>query len=122
MNNESKPIIYSCSGCSDAGELADRVARRLHTSGAGEMSCLAGVAGRVPHLLNKARAAIQILVIDGCPINCARKTLELAGVQQFEHLQLNDLGFRKGSCPVNEESIKIGVEAAKDLTPLPVSD
>ena len=23
----SKPIIYACSGCSDAGELADRIAR-----------------------------------------------------------------------------------------------
>ena len=43
-----KPVIvYACSGCSDAGELADRIARRLTREGVAEMSCLAGIGGRV---------------------------------------------------------------------------
>lgn len=112
-NPESKPIIYACSGCSDAGELADRIARRLTREGVGEMSCLAGVGGRVKHLVSVAEKAERILVIDGCPINCARKTLELAGVKHFEHLALQDLGLRKGSCPVTEDNIAHGVEAAR---------
>ncbi len=112
-NPDSKPIIYACSGCSDAGELADRIARRLTREGAGEMSCLAGIGGRVKHLVAVAERAERILVIDGCPINCARKTLELAGVKQFEHLALHELGFRKGNCPVNEASIARGTEAAR---------
>ena len=33
-----KPIVYACSGCSDAGELADRIARQLARKGVGEMS------------------------------------------------------------------------------------
>lgn len=77
------------------------------------MSCLAGVGGRVKHLLAVAQKAERILVIDGCPINCARKTLELAGVRQFEHLGLHKLGFHKGACPVTEERIAAGADAAR---------
>lgn len=33
--SESKPVIYACSGCSDAGELADRIARQLAREGVG---------------------------------------------------------------------------------------
>ena len=40
-------VVYACSGCSDAGELADRIARQLTRDGAAEMSCLAGIGGRV---------------------------------------------------------------------------
>lgn len=107
------PVIYACSGCSDAGELADRIARRLTQEGDGQMSCLAGVAGRVKHLVAIAEKAERILVIDGCPIHCARRTLELAGIRRFEHLGLHDLGIRKGECEVSEENIANGVEAAR---------
>ena len=115
------PVIYACSGCSDAGELADRIARRLTQEGVGRMSCLAGIGGRVKHLVAVAEKAERILVIDGCPINCARKTLELAGLRQFEHLGLDELGLRKGACPVSEENIACGVDAARHLLGLPHS-
>jgi uncharacterized metal-binding protein len=110
-----KPIVYACSGCSDAGELADRVARELTRQDVAEMSCLAGVAGRVKHLIATAEDAERILVIDGCPINCARRTLVLAGVTHFEHLGLHELGFRKGSCPPTEERVASGARAAREM-------
>ncbi|HEX9047940.1 MAG TPA: putative zinc-binding protein [Verrucomicrobiae bacterium] len=108
-------VVYACSGCSDAGELADRIARRLTREGAAEMSCLAGIGGRVKPLVNKAASAERILAIDGCPLNCTRHTLELAGFKNFEHLELQKLGMRKNSCPVTEERIVEGVEAARKL-------
>jgi uncharacterized metal-binding protein len=110
-----KPIIYACSGCSDAGELADQIARRLSRSGLGEMSCLAGIGGRVKSILSKGEKAQRIFVVDGCPLNCARKTLELAGIKQFEHLGLHEIGLRKGQCPVTEQNIATGVNAAQKL-------
>lgn len=108
-------IIYACSGCSDAGEIADRVARQLSREGAGQMSCLAGIGGRVKSLVMKAENAERILVVDGCPLNCAAHTLKLAGFKNFEHLELHKIGIRKGSCPVTEEKISAGVEAAKEI-------
>lgn len=111
----AKPVVYACSGCSDAGELADRIARRLTREGAAEMSCLAGIGGRVKPLVNKAAGADHILAIDGCPLNCTRHTLELAGFKDFDHLELHKLGMKKNACPVTDERIAAGVDAAKQL-------
>ena len=108
-------VVYACSGCSDAGELADRIARQLSRDGAARMSCLAGIGGRVKSLVTTAEKAGRILVVDGCPLNCARHTLRLAGFQKFDHLELHKIGIRKGSCPVTEERISAGVEAAKTI-------
>jgi uncharacterized metal-binding protein len=108
-------LVYSCSGCSDAGELADRIARQLARDGVAQMSCLAGIGGRVKSLVAKAKSAGRILVIDGCPLACGRQTLELAGFKQIEHLGLQDIGLRKGLCSVDESKISLGVEAARKL-------
>ena len=112
---KKKTIVYACSGCSDAGEIADSVARRLTREGAAQMSCLAGIGGRVKSLVMKAENAEHILVVDGCPLNCAAHTLKLAGFNKFDHLELHKIGIRKGSCPVTEERIAAGVEAAKEI-------
>jgi uncharacterized metal-binding protein len=108
-------IVYSCSGCSDAGELADRIARQLNRLGVAEMSCLAGIGGRVRPLVNKAASAERILAIDGCPLNCTRHTLRLAGFQNIEHLELHKLGMKKNSCPVTDDRVAAGVVAAKQM-------
>jgi uncharacterized metal-binding protein len=108
-------VIYACSGCSDAGELADRTARTLSQQKRGEMSCLAGIGGRVKPLLIKAETADQIVAIDGCPLNCARHTLEQAGFKAMHHLELHKLGLRKGSCPPTEERLALAVQAGIEM-------
>ncbi|HEV2453842.1 MAG TPA: putative zinc-binding protein [Verrucomicrobiae bacterium] len=108
-------IVSACSGCSDAGEIADRIARRLTREGAAQMSCLAGIGGRVKSLVLKAENAERILVVDGCPLNCAAHTLKLAGFAKFDHLELHKIGIRKGSCPVTDERVTAGVDAAKKI-------
>jgi uncharacterized metal-binding protein len=122
--NKPSTVVYACSGCSDAGEIADRIARQLTREGVAQMSCLAGIGGRVKSLLLTAEKAERILVVDGCPLNCARRTLELAGFKKFDHLELHKLGIRKGSAPVTGERIATGVSSAKKIlagetTPLP---
>ena len=113
---ESKRIVlYACSGCSDAGELADRAARALSQKRLGEMSCLAGIGGRVKQLMTKAERAEHIVAIDGCPLNCARRTLAQAGFNQVHHLELHRLGLRKGSCPPTEERLALEVQAGAEV-------
>lgn len=116
-NDQTPPatVVYACSGCSDAGELTDRIARQLARDGAAQMSCLAGIGGGVKSLIAKARSAERILVIDGCPLSCARHTFEQAGFTGFEHLGLQSIGLRKGACEVNQTNITAGVAAAKEL-------
>jgi len=79
------------------------------------MSCIAGVGGRVKPLLMKAQNAERILAIDGCPLNCVANTLRVAEVKQFEHLQLQELGFRKGDVAVTDQAIQRGVDAATEV-------
>ncbi len=98
-------LVFACSGGADVGALADRVARKLMADGVAKMFCLAGIGGRVGGIVKTTEAASAIVAIDGCPLNCARKTLEEAGFGGFAHVQLADLGFKKGESPVTEDRI-----------------
>jgi uncharacterized metal-binding protein len=112
-------VVYACSGGSDTGELADRVARQLTREGVAQMSCLAGIGGQVKSLVARAETAKRLLVIDGCPLACARQTFERAGFSNIEHLKLHVIGFRKGATTVNAQSISAGVAAAKRIISQP---
>jgi uncharacterized metal-binding protein len=98
-------LIFSCSGAADVGELADRAARKLTREKQGKMFCLAGIGGRVSGILKSTEAAASILAIDGCALDCAKKSLEEAGFKRVNHLRLSDLGFEKGETSVNESNI-----------------
>ncbi|WP_233862428.1 putative zinc-binding protein [Paraburkholderia adhaesiva] len=97
MNSEYKslPLVYACSGCSSAAQLANHVAVRLDRQGTAEMSCIAGVGGDVPALLKVARAGRPILVIDGCPLVCAKRSLERHSITPDKHMQLAECGVKK---------------------------
>jgi uncharacterized metal-binding protein len=51
------------------GELADQAARKLNSTGAGKIFCLAGIGGQVDTIVNQAKAARSVLAIDGCPLD-----------------------------------------------------
>lgn len=97
--------IFSCSGAADVGELTDRVARRLMKEGNGKMFCLAGIGGNVSGIVKSTEAAPKILAIDGCGLNCTQRTLEAGGFTEVIHLNLTDLGFKKGDTDVDADSI-----------------
>lgn len=114
-SNPQNRLIFACSGAADVGQIADLAARRLMQQGGGRMYCLAGMGGRVPAILETTRTATAILAIDGCPQECARKTLEQAGFTNFRHLQLEDLGLTKGNHPATAERVEIVVRRAAEL-------
>jgi len=98
-------LIFACSGAADVGHISDLAARKLTAEGVGKMFCLAGIGGRVSGIMATTQAASAVLAIDGCPLDCARKTLEEAGFQQFEHVRLSDLGMEKGKSPATDERV-----------------
>jgi uncharacterized metal-binding protein len=108
-------LIFACSGAADVGAISDQAARKLTRDGKGKMFCLTGVGGRVPGILDKTRAAPRVLAIDGCPLDCAKETLEQAGFTQFEHVRVTDLGMEKGQSPATDQNIAAVVEAADPL-------
>jgi len=106
-------LIFACSGAADVGAIADHAARRLTASGWGRMFCLAGIGGKVPGILKTTESAARILAIDGCPLDCARLSLEQAGFKSVQHLRLTDIGLEKGKSPLSEDYVVKAVTAAQ---------
>jgi len=92
-------LVFACSGAADVGAIADQAARKMTKDGVGKMFCLAGIGGRVSGIMATTESAGKILAIDGCPLNCAKNSLDQAGFKTYEHLQLADLGMEKGKTP-----------------------
>ena len=105
MCQEAGLLVFPCSGGSDVGELADKVGRAIAKCGKAKMFCLAGIGAHIPGMIESAKAAGRIVTIDGCPVLCAKKTLEHAGFK-VESYNLKDLRVEKGETDVTEENIK----------------
>jgi uncharacterized metal-binding protein len=89
------PLVYSCSGCSSAAQLANHVALQLDRRGIAEMSCIAGVGGDVPHLVKIAQSGRPVVALDGCALACARNCLARHGVAPTQYHQLQKYGVKK---------------------------
>lgn len=99
-------LVFACSGGADVGEISDRAARLIDDRDAGSMYCLAGVGGRVSGIVKSTEAADRVIMIDGCPLDCGRRTLEAASITAFTHVRVTDLGFTKGDSPPTQETVE----------------
>lgn len=90
-----QPLVYSCSGCSSAAQMANYLAIQLDRQGEAEMSCIAGVGGNVKKLVKTATSGRKIIVIDGCPLACSVACLSNHNVKADIHIELSSLGVRK---------------------------
>lgn len=100
-------LIFSCSGAADVGSIADLTARQLTKEGAGKMFCIVGVGGQVEPILTATQKASLLLAIDGCPMDCAKKTLERSGFSNVTHIRVTDLGMEKGKTLISDENISV---------------
>ena len=93
---EKSRIIYACAGIgSNVGQLANAAACQLAREGFGIGSCLAGVGGGIEKLVSAAKEADERVVIDGCPVACARKIFEDKGLAADRYVMITDLGITK---------------------------
>lgn len=106
-------LVFACSGASDVGAVADQVARRVSRMKLASMGCLAAVANGLDFAMDPIKVAERIIVIDGCPENCAGLTMEKAGAPSFDHILLSDLGMEKGHTKVDQEHIARAYERAE---------
>ena len=103
---ELNMMIVSCSGASNTGCYADRVARVLSENGQANMTCLPKIAINDEKLIeNVKHTSKKVVVIDGCPINCAEKILNEKGINHFTHINTTDFGIIKGKTPYTEEKL-----------------
>lgn len=116
MENSKKYQIVSCSGASNTGKFADEVARQLSATGEASMICLAKVAiGDQPLIQQVKEQKTKIIVLDGCPVNCAEKLLGREGITEIIHINTTDFGIIKGKTPYSAEKANEIIEHIKNL-------
>ena len=112
----NKPLIYSCSGCSNAAQLANHLAVRMDRNGVAEMSCIAGLGGDVKPLVRLAKSGRPIVMLDGCPFECGRRTLVRHGIEPDLHWDLSLFGVSK------EKHVDFDPEDCERLAPQLAAD
>jgi uncharacterized metal-binding protein len=90
-----KPVLLSCSGGSNVGQLANQAAVELTQEGFGKMTCLAGIGAHLNGFVKSAKEAPELIVIDGCEIGCSQGIIQQAEVPLKNYLVLTDLGIEK---------------------------
>jgi len=106
--NEFNKIVLACSGASNTGAYSDKVARKLMKDGKAKMLCLARFAVDekfVEQTKKEISNYKEIIVVDGCPINCAERIIEKLELINYKHINITDFGIEKGKTPVTEEKI-----------------
>lgn len=88
-------IFLACSGGSNVGQIANEAAKELDIEGAGKFFCLAGVGGHISGMVESVKGADKVIVIDGCPVACAKKCMESAGITGYEYIVVTELGIEK---------------------------
>lgn len=96
MSNE-KPLVYSCSGCSSAAQMANYLAVQLDRNGVAEMSCIVGVGGNVKRLVNTALSGRKVITIDGCPLACTKACLRNHSLKADTYFELTSMGVKKAN-------------------------
>jgi uncharacterized metal-binding protein len=91
----SNNAIFPCVGASNVGQLSNKIAIELDKRGIGNLMCTVGIGARASGLMKSAEASDRIIAIDGCPVNCASKTLELAGFKVDSQIIISELGIKK---------------------------
>ncbi len=94
--NETKRIIFPCAGQANTGQITNLAAIALTEEGFGSIACVALLATGSEGLVKAAREAEEVVVLDGCPMLCAKKIAQAQGVPIGRHLVVTDLGIEKG--------------------------
>lgn len=105
-------IVMACSGASDVGQISDLVARKLRDNGVRKMNCLAVVGAGIEKSIESFKSK-EILIIDGCPIDCGKRIMEKYNFTNYKYLRITDLGFKKGETPVTNEVVNSVYEKAE---------
>ena len=87
--------IFPCVGASNVGQLSNKIAIELDKKEIGNLMCTAGIGARASGIMKSAEASDRIIAIDGCPVNCVSKTLELAGFKVDSHIIISEFGIKK---------------------------
>ena len=87
--------VVACSGASNVGQIANQAALELAKAKVSGFFCVAGVGAHIKGMVKSAREADLMIAIDGCPVQCAAKTLQHAEIEPAIQVIVTELGIEK---------------------------
>jgi uncharacterized metal-binding protein len=78
------------------GQLTNLAAIQLTEEGYGSIACVALLAVGAESLMQNALNADEVVILDGCPMLCAKKIAGTHGIASGQHLVMTELGITKG--------------------------
>lgn len=103
----SEVMVFPCSGGSNVGQITNSAALQITKDDKAKMYCLAGLGAHVPGIIDSTKQAKKVIVIDGCPISCAKKIAEHAGINIDHYIVVTEEGIEKtlGKMDMSPEEI-----------------
>ena len=113
-------ILLPCSGGSKCGQITNHAAVSLDIEKVGRMYSLAGIAAHVDGMVESARGAKRIVAMDGCPVACAKKAVEHAGLAVTDWICITEQGISNNrGLLMDEEEIEMIAQKTRELLAKP---
>ena len=113
---DGNALLLTCSGASNVGQLSHQAVVELAQEGFGKFHCLAGIGAHLSKFVQGAKDNPDVVVIDGCPIGCAKKIVEHAEISASKYLVVTKLGIEKNYIlKTKEDEVEKVKQAVKNL-------
>jgi uncharacterized metal-binding protein len=113
--SSSDVLVVACSGASNVGQIANRAAIELAKKKVAAFFCLAGVGAHIKGMVKSGKEADLMISIDGCPVQCAAKTLQHAEIEPAIQIIVTELGIEKShDIALDEKACSMVVEKVKE--------
>jgi len=106
-------IIFPCAGVANVGQITNCAAIQLTEEGYGGAACVALLATGSEGLKANLATTDEIIILDGCPVQCARTIADAEGITCHQHIIATECGIRKGgSEEYTDDDVETIVSAA----------
>lgn len=82
--------VVVCSGASNLGQIANRLAVEMQKQGRAQMTCLAAIAAGLSSYIKSLEKVDEVVVIDGCSAACAKKIIENTGHTRYTYYDMSN--------------------------------
>lgn len=106
--------ILPCNGACNTGCMTGKVALEFVDNEDINMVCALGLPLGIESITNNAKKNEKFIVLNGCAMKCASKSLDKADINNYEELILTDFGIQKNKNYKDETNIEKVKEAVKE--------
>lgn len=90
----SDRFVVACSGASNVGQITNLLAIQMTQKRLARMTCLAALGAHLPAYIESIKDT-ELVVLDGCPVACAKQVVEHIGVKDYTYFVISEMGVKK---------------------------